>query len=133
MSPNVEVLSGGELLLRGTAAEGVGRLCRSAIRQAARTDGIAALPWLLELEAAAVLAVERADGMAVYRSSSPQPGLSCMDDLLTTTPAAQRLGISARAVRAACERGSLEAKRRKGQWLIPADEVIAYRERNPLD
>ena len=48
---------------------------------------------------------------------------------LTTRQAANRLGITPRAVRQACEQGRLPATKTAGRWEIPATAITARRTR----
>lgn len=130
MSGELEVMSGGELLIRSPRYLRLVQVALNRVVKTASRDGIGPSPALRELLDATVAASKRADGMAAYRCAVEAQPLEVMSDELTTTQAAQQLGISPRAVRGLCERGTLDATQRKGQWLISADAVLDQIARN---
>lgn len=125
MNPvGVQVFSGGEILVTSRAAQHAMRIGIRAAQREARRDGMAALPavWW-ELEAALVEAARRyGDGTAVGREPD-EPRTLTPSRYVTTAEAAHMLGTSPRAVRALCERGTLEAVHRKRTWYIPVESV----------
>lgn len=126
----VEVLAGGELLIRDPATVRVLlRLVDTATRTN-RRDGIRMPAYLRELREAAVVAVERQDGMSAYRqATAPAPLLPVSTRYLTTPEAAAMLGVTERAVRAQCQTGAMDAIRRKNGWRIPVEEVLDRKQR----
>lgn len=124
----VEVLTGGELLIRNPAHV---RAVLVALRGVARLggrDGIAPSPVLRELLQATETAVGRCDGRPVPRPHPPELELATTRHV-GSVEAAQILGVSPRAVRELCQRGTLAAIRRKGHWVIPVEEVFDRRDR----
>lgn len=51
----------------------------------------------------------------------------CMPDELTTTDAAEQLGIQPGSVKRLCQRGTLKAEKRGRDWLIEVTEVERYK------
>lgn len=126
MSRGLAVMSGGELLISGP--EYVDAIARAVTGMArlGRKDGISPSPVLRDLLDASDLALRRQDGRAEYRELPSQADFRGMEDLMGTTAAAEKLGVSPRAVRALCERGALDgAVLRKRAWLIPREVVLA--------
>jgi excisionase family DNA binding protein len=54
-----------------------------------------------------------------------------MGDVLTTTEAAKRLGLSAVRVRALCEAGELPARKVGRDWLIELEAIVSFERKPP--
>ncbi len=81
---------------------------------------------------AALIIAAAAWRQQVGTSAAPTPEPAPRSPLMTTSRAADVLGISDRAVRKACAAGQLDAQLVDGQWRIPRDSVEAYEPRRSI-